>query len=552
MANLTSNDLKIKVLSSLEKVFPTEPLPNEEEITEFTVFHNQRLSFQVAICNQKSSMNVKKIPVSVSGPLSDYVTVRQVISVPVMYPASLANLDDCYLHTQPGLYPDLLRPLHYQNSIPLPYGQTQSLWITADLPSDLPHGRYTVTLRLGDLVEKTVTVNVLKDELPPQTLIHTEWFYADCLAAYYHVKVFSKAHWRIIESFLNTAAQNGINMILMPLFTPPLDTFIGGERKTTQLLDITVDKQNIYSFDFAKVEKWIDLCLAKGITYFEIPHLFTQWGAKNAPKIVGKVNGRSKKLFGWATDALGNEYKGFLHQMLPALVGFLKEKGVYRNTFFHISDEPNIQDLDHYCSCKEIVKPYLEDDRIIDALSDYGFYEKGVLSKPVAGIGHIQPFLEHRVPGLWAYYCGAGGCKSGTNRYISMPLHRVRILGVQLYCAEIEGFLHWGYNYYNNQYSHEAINPFLHTDAEYFAPAGDAFLVYPGDDGTAWESLRLNAMREAMEDIRMLKLCEEKIGREQTKALIYEECGSALTFDILPPKSFLPKLRKKVIAIITK
>ena len=549
---LTSNDIRMKVLSSLEKVFPTDPFPSTEETNEFTVFHNQRCCFQIAICNQKSSINVKKISVSVAGDLSDYVTVRQVISVPVMHPASLANFDDCYLRTTPGLYPDLLRPLHYQNSIPLPYGQTQALWITADVPTDLPHGLYTITVRLGELAEKTVTVRILQEELPPQTLIHTEWFYTDCLANYYRVKVFSKAHWRIIESFLETAVQNGINMILMPLFTPPLDTYIGGERKTTQLLGITVDAPDTYRFDFTNVGKWIDLCLAKGVTHFEIPHLFTQWGAKNAPKIVGKVNGKSKKLFGWSTDSLGKEYKSFLHQMLPALVDFLKKKGVYEHTFFHISDEPSIQNLEHYCNCKEIVKPYLDDTHIIDALSDYEFFEKGVLSKPVADIGHIQPFLDHNVQGLWAYYCGAGGCKRGTNRYLSMPLHRVRILGVQLYQAQIEGFLHWGYNYYNNQYSHEAINPFLHTDAEYFAPAGDAFLVYPGDDGTAWESLRANAMREAMEDLRMLNLCEEKIGREQTEALIREAFGKELTFDTLPDKDFLPKLRKTVIAHIVK
>ena len=548
---LTSNDLKIKVLSSLEKVFPTDPFPNDEEVTEFTVFHNQRLSFQIAVLNQRSSMNVKKIPVTVEGPLSEYVSVRQVISVPVAYPASLANLDDCYLSTKPGLYPDLLRPLHYQNSIPLPYGQTQALWITADVPNCFPHGNYAITVRLGNLIEKTVTVHILQEELPPQKLIHTEWFYTDCLAKYYRVKVFSKAHWRVIESFLETAVQNGINMILTPLFTPPLDTYVGGERTTTQLLGITVVSPNEYRFDFALVEKWIDLCLSKGISHFEIPHLFTQWGAKNAPKIVGKINGRSKKLFGWSTDALGNEYKCFLNQMLPALVDFLKKKGVYQNTFFHISDEPTIKDLEHYCSCKKIVAPYLEDDHIIDALSDYEFFEKGVLSKPVAGIGHIQPFLDHNVQGLWAYYCGAGGCKSGTNRYISMPLHRVRILGVQLYRAGIEGFLHWGYNYYNNQYSHESINPFLHTDAEYFAPAGDAFLVYPGDDGTAWESLRLNAMREAMEDLRTLELCESKVGRNRVERLIREEYDEPLTFDALPPKQFLLRLRKKLLAEIT-
>lgn len=61
------------------------------------------------------------------------------------------------------------------------------------------------------------------------------------------------AHWRLIDQFVGMAAQNGVNMILTPLFTPPLDTQVGGERPTVQLVDVIVMDRG-YSFGFGKLK----------------------------------------------------------------------------------------------------------------------------------------------------------------------------------------------------------------------------------------------------------------------------------------------------------
>ena len=82
-----------------------------------------------------------------------------------------------------------------------------------------------------------------------RSFLHTEWFHSDCLADYYHVKPFSEEHWKILENFIRLYAARGINTILTPVFTPPLDTAVGGERTTVQLLDIRKDGDT-YSFDF--------------------------------------------------------------------------------------------------------------------------------------------------------------------------------------------------------------------------------------------------------------------------------------------------------------
>lgn len=547
--------VQIKALSSLDKCFLDEDLSSHTEKSSFVMLHNERLALQLALYTEP---NTDRRPLlaslSLTGELAKHIRVRQVLSVPSYYTCEGSSARENMLRTAPGLYPDPIRPLHYKGAFFLIGGQTLSLWLDAELPDDFPAGEYTVDASLKSerdqslLATATFAVKVQAQKLPPQKLIHTEWFYTDCIAEAHHVSAFSEKHWKYIENYIRVAIKNGINMILTPVFTPELDTDIGGYRMTTQLVDITLDAPGRYSFSFDKLERWIDLCLSLGVEYFEIPHFFTQWGARHAPKFVARVNGRKKRIFGWDTDALGTEYKTFLSQFIPALLDCLKRKGVDKKSFFHVSDEPRMEHLEHYKACRELLTEHLgEDYPIIDALSDIGFYAEGALSKPIPGIKSIQPFLDAKIEGLWAYYCGS---PQGTlaARDLTMPLFRTRILGLQLWVNNIEGFLHWGYNFYHNRFSHDFVNPLIDTSAEAFAPAGDAFLVYPDHDGTAMESLRLNAMREAMDDMRALDLLESLCGRTYVENILRELCGGTLpTFTQYPTSNeFLITLRERL------
>ena len=91
---------------------------------------------------------------------------------------------------------------------------------------------------------------------------------------YYGVEVFSEDYWRIVERQIRLAVRRGINMILTPIHTPPLDTRVGGERPTVQLVDV-YRKQGQYSFGFEKLERWVRMCQGAGMKYCEMAHLFT-------------------------------------------------------------------------------------------------------------------------------------------------------------------------------------------------------------------------------------------------------------------------------------
>ena len=551
---MAENFIKIKALSSLEKCFLDEKLRSKKETDKYIMFKNQRLAFQFAY-EMGPDVNdaILRCKVEFTGELAKFVSCRRVVSIPSYWTGG-GFADQDYLRTEPGLYPDMLAPLQYRGKAVVVKKQLHSLWVDVELPSDFQAGNYDLTMRLynGNEVwgEKKVKIKVIDAELPKQKTIHTEWFYTDCIAQYYGVRAFSEKHWKLIENFMKTAVNNGINMILTPLFTPELDTYIGGERLTTQLLDINVVGEDKYEFNFDRLGRWIDLCNKCGVEYLEFNHFFTQWGANHAPKIVAKVNGKMKRIFGWETDALGDSYKNFLRTLLPQLVDYLKLKGVDKRCFYHVSDEPSMDSLEHYKACREILSEFLSDYPIIDALSNIEFYETGAISKPVPGIPHINKFLDKNIEGLWAYYCGSGGTNV-TCRMFAHSLARTRILGVQMYKFNIEGFLHWGYNFYNNWNSYDTVDPCLDSTGNYFVPSGDTYIVYPGKDGKALESIRINALREAMEDIRALQLCEELYGREYTIKLIDDTAGMDLTFRNYPKTpDFLINLRNKVALAI--
>lgn len=524
-------DFLTRCLSSLTKVFADQEL-NDRAVNKGSALLNESYSFQIAY---KSNILVKDVRVEIHSGIKENVTVRSVGLVPSELPC-YHDHDDLILRSTPGLYPDPLYPLNEQNTLAAFPEQWRAIWITIDLQGNVKPGRHLIEVKFeqknGEYLGKEVfELEVISAELPEQELIHTEWFHTDCLATYYNVDVFSEEHWRRIGQFVQTAVKHGMNMILTPLFTPPLDTEVGGERPTVQLVEVEKSGE-MYSFRFEKLNRWIELCSNLGIKYFEFSHLFTQWGAKHAPKIIGTENEEVKQFFGWDTDAAGVEYRHFLQQFFPQLLAFIKQNGLESQCFFHVSDEPHLDQIESYQNASNILRAYIKEYPVIDALSDYTFYEKGLVQTPIPSNDHIDAFLENGVENLWTYHCCAQ-YKKVANRFFNMPSFRNRILGMQLYKFNIAGFLHWGYNFWYSQYSKKPIDPFKNTDAHYSFPSGDAFLVYPGEEGPI-ESIRLKVLNEALQDVRALQLLERFVGREHVIALLEEGLDNEITFDQYP------------------
>lgn len=519
---------KTYILSSLAKVFLDEEPKNCIEIKEISAFKNEKAAFQFAFSSEKSYEDIHL-------EISENLNVYKVLSVPSVKAVS-DDIDEYYLRTTPGLYPDILRP-YSGESFNITHNTWISFWVECE---NLKAGKHAIEIKVKNrdgeiLCGGEVTVDIIDACLPEQTLIHTNWFHCDSLATYYNVPVFSDRFWEIVENFVKTAAEHGINFILTPLFTPPLDTKIGSERLTVQLVRVKKTCSG-YEFDFSNLKKWIDMCKRCGVKYFEMSHLFTQWGALHAPKIMAEVDGEEKRIFGWETDSTGEEYTEFLASLAPCLTEFLENEGIADTCYFHVSDEPGEKDIEVYGKLSALIhKLFGEKFKVIDALSEIEFYEKGYVTRPIPSENKIEDFAG-KVPDLWTYYCCGPTDKFFSNRFLSMPLQRTRIIGMQMYKYGVKGFLHWGYNFYFTALSVRPVNPFAETDADCAFSSGDAFVVYPAPDGSAWTSIRLKAMNEAFQDMRALQMLEELAGKEKVLEILEDNDGEKynLTFTDYP------------------
>ncbi len=526
-------DFNSRVISSLEKVFLTSDINTFAELYEEKIFKNQKYSFQIA-CRFEGGWQKTVRPI-IEGDLAPFVTLREVVNIPSEFPTYPNCSDMPEMHT-PGLYPDLLRPLKYDGVLRFLPMQSRAFWIDVNPNCEIV-GKHTLKIKIMDtdfspkgfidsdrvLGEHEIKIDIKDIMLPDQTLMFTQWFYADCLADYYNVDVFSDRHFEICENFARVAVENGRNMLMLPLLTYALDTRYGGERTTVQLIDVYKDGES-YTFQYDNLDRWLDMYKRIGVKYYEICPIFSQWGAENTPKVMAVEKGELKQIFGWGTNPISKEYNTFIRAFLTGFIEHMKLRGEDKKCWYHVSDEPVPDQMKQYKAVRNSVSDLLDDYNCMDAISHYEFYEMGIIKTPVPKTIGIEPFIENNVPDLWCYYCGSQ-CEGVSNCHFAMPLSRVRSLGFQMFKYDIKGFLHWGYNFYNNMLSHDHVDPFLCSDGESFVASGDTYMVYPAPDGTAWESTRLRALYEGMEDMRAMQLAEKLCGKQAVVGAIEKLCG---------------------------
>ena len=540
-----------KQISSLHKVREFDSL-SMNEITKETVLRGERFTYQISMRSDAPVIGNIKI----ESPLLDHIKIYKVEQSVMDAPVIDRIQEIGYITTEPGLMPDLLLPLDNNGYLTLNMAG-KTVWIEVNIPNDFPAGEYTIKFSYETfdfnnpdaphaiIATKTMTIEVLPLAKKEQSLIYTRWFYADCIADYHNVPIWSDAHFDLVEAYIREAVDVGINMILVPIHTPPLDTAIGTFRPCVQLVDIE-KKGEKYIFGFEKLRRFIQICKRQGVRYYEMAHMFSQWGAKCAANIMVEENGVKSYMFGWHVASQAPEYIEFLRQYISALSNELELLGVSENTYYHISDEPTIDKIDAYRTAVELIRPFIGNCHTFDALSSTEFYEQGLVECPVTGVSHIQDFMPLNVPNQWVYYC----CEPQqiyTNSLIAMPSCRTRILGVLIYKYDIKGFLHWGFNFYNAVVSYYKINPYVTTSADGRLPSGDPFIVYPAKDG-AYPSVRGKVTYEAIGDIDLCRTLEGYIGRDDVIKMIDAVAGMDVRFDCYPLDSdFLPNLRATVI-----
>lgn len=539
--------IKVKTISNLIKVFPNEE--PKGEIINASILKNEVFSYQISIFSSENlTLNYELI-----SDIKENISLR-VVNYIYATMLGIADNEDNYVlkdKKTPTSFPDLLTPLGSQ--IKLKKDEWTTIYLT--IREVKKSGNFDIVFNLLNdnkiVGNSQFSLAIINKEIDLDKILpNTNWFHYDGIANHYHLNVFSKKYNKIMVNFLKDQREHGINMLFVPLFTPPLDTYPGTYRRTAQLVDVEVVDEE-YKFNLDRVFNFLDLGRKLGYKYFEMSHLFTQWGAKKAPKVMAKVNGKTKRIFGWGIKSTNPKYLNFVKSFLTKFVKELKARGFKENeVMFHLSDEPHGDAIKTYKKLANVIRKIIKPFKIIDALSDYSFYEKGAIDEPVVAEDALKEYRDHGVK-TFVYYCCCQAHDFIPNRFMNMPLNRLRVCGPIMYIDDAKGFLQWGYNFYNTQFSIKRINPFEVPDAGGKFPAGDSYVVYPGENGVPLNSIREESYFDSLQDYALLKMLEDKKGRDYVLDLLSK--FNILSYENYPHEDLLCyKLHEELVRKLQK
>ncbi|MHC4874598.1 MAG: DUF4091 domain-containing protein [Planctomycetota bacterium] len=440
----------------------------------------------------------------------------------------------------PGLVPD---PLFDEDSIVLPKNETHAFWVSVIPARNAKTGKNIITVKVLPCNRKAETLKVeavlSKISIPKRkNFAVTHWFYIDTLMAYYKTDMFDKKFWDILPRYMKNLSEHGQDTIYTSIFSVQLD----GDRIPSQLLRVRKTGPDKYSFDWRDVKKFVTLAKKAGLKNFEWSHFFSQWGVKHALKIYEGQGETGKLLWKKNTSATSKTYRKFFEQFLPEFHSFLKKEKLLNRSFFHVSDEPGEQHLGNYKKARAMLKEIAPWMKVMDALSHTEFAEEGLTDMPVPSINTALDFYKKKIDS-WCYFC-CGPRGKYLNRLFDTPLAKIRMSGWLFYRWPFKGFLHWGYNYWNDHHKAELVDTFNTADANHWPgwPYGDTFLVYPGKQGPL-DSIRWEVFAESLQDYALL----QGAGIERDDKILQE----LKSFSNFPKtEKWLQKTRKKILGLI--
>ena len=99
---------------------------------------------------------------------------------------------------------------------------------------------------------------------------------------------------------------------------------------------------------------------------------------------------------------------------------FIRTHKLQDRCYFHVSDEPSKEHIPAYLYAKKLLESQIDGLPIMDALSDYEFYEQGLVGVPVCSNDHIRPFLETMCRACGPITAAASFVRC-QNRFFCMP-----------------------------------------------------------------------------------------------------------------------------------
>lgn len=441
-------------------------------------------SFKVS-CTEFRSEDGNTIPAPVCG-LVDYVGCSEL----QQYPAHDV------LRSNSGLFPD---PILECDSYDLPAFRAFCPWITLRVPEDASAGVYTATVTMkgrGFCFRKPIKVKVYPFTMDRPSFENVNWVFdfPEVLAIWNNgetVEPDSDLYWEYMDQLAEMMAQGHQTMTMVNIF---------------RVVGMEHGSDGKWSFDWTLFDKQVNHFIRHGvgrrIQGAELGHRLTPvW---EAPFGLFYPMGDELELLPVSDPRIVELYS----QFLPAYKAHLEKNGWADIWVQKVCDEPIDANATSYCEVIRFIRKYWKDIHVLEALQTTKVQDAVDTWVPQLNTWHNNyDFYRRRQKAgdhIWYYTC----CfpqEEYPNRFIEQPLLKGRMVYWMGFKYGAEGFLHWGFNYWNSNCFKDASI----WSGSMVLPGGDSWIVYPGPNKFL-RSIRFEQMRDGLEDITLLKMLQRR------------------------------------------
>ncbi|MFC4596741.1 glycoside hydrolase domain-containing protein [Cohnella hongkongensis] len=370
-----------------------------------------------------------------------------------------------------GWYPDALLPLGSSDRFEVKAGRNQGIWLTVHVPKDQPPGVYygqvTVQVQDAELLEVPIHFTVWDFQLEDGSSTSTAFaLWGDQLAKAHHVEMNTQEYWELLENYYWFQTEYRLPPDDLPIPTDDIDAYIDAAGRFLDNSKVTSFRIPYYCSGNCDETRSLDL--------------------DKMQSIVDKLRAR-----GWLSK--GYFYLNFLDEPSPDRYPLVKDVSVQLKEIApdvrHVVTKEVVSDLTGYVNTWAV------------PLQLYDPVKAG--QREAAG------------DQMW-WYTALAPQHPYPSYHIDDDLLGARLLSWMQMQHHIEGNLYWSTTIFQKYNGARYVDRDVWSDPMAFAGGanGDGFLMYPGYDygihGPV-PTIRLEAIREGMEDYEYLRLLQQRL-----------------------------------------
>ena len=394
--------------------------------------------------------------------------------------------------------------LDINDSMTVPAGRKQPVWMTVSVPSDARPGKYsgklTVTSSNAKARSLNVELTVANHVLPPARdwAFHLDlWQNPYSVARYENVPLWSEAHFEAMRPVMRMLAEAGQKSVTATIMSRPwngqTEDAFGSMVTKIRRIDGT------WLYDYTIFDRWVEFMFSLGIDRQINCYSMIPWALQ-----FDYIDQATSSPATFQAAPGSEEYNEYWGAFIADFARHLKAKGWFEKTMIAMDERP-LESMQAVLGLIRKIEPAFK-------ISLAGNYHEPVIydivdfSETFSG---KQEFPEsaktkRKELGLTTtfYTCCA---EAHPNMFVISNPDEAAWLGWFAQADGYDGYLRWAYNSWT-------LDPL--TDARFRTwPAGDCFVVYPGGRG----SVRFSKLVEGIqnfEKVRILRSRWQETGNE--------------------------------------